>query len=123
MARVLKPGGIVSFLTITITPGLTDRQRRRAIELGDPEDEADPGYEVMLREAGFIDRIIEDVTPTYADTLARLTQAWLDDSKAIRAVVGSEEFANKIDRRKRSLTGIAEGLHQRVWITGQTPYA
>lgn len=121
MARVLKPGGIVSFLTITLTPGLTDRQRRRAIELGDPEDEADPGYEVMLSEAGFRDESIEDVTTAYADTLTRLTDAWLDDSEAILAVAGPEEFATRIDRRKRSLTGIAEGLHQRVWVTGRTP--
>lgn len=121
MARVLKPGGTVSFLTITVTPGLTHRQRQRAIELGDPEDEADPGYEAMLRQAGFLDGRIEDVTAAYADTLARLTQAWLDDSEAIRAVIGTEEFATKIERRKRSLAGIAEGLHQRVWVTGRAP--
>jgi hypothetical protein len=121
MARVLKPGGIVSFLTITVTPGLTQRRRRRAIDLGDPEDEADPAYNVMLREAGFLDLTIEDVTAAYADTLTRLTEAWLDDSEAIRAVIGPEEYAIKIDRRKRSLTGIAEGLHQRIWVTGRAP--
>lgn len=123
MARVLKPGGILSFLTIMVTPGLSDRQRRRAIELGDPEDEADPGYEVMLREAGFLDRTIEDVTAPYADTLTGLTQAWQDDSEAIRAVIGAEEFATRMNRRISSLAGIAEGLHQRVWVTGRAPDA
>lgn len=121
MARVLKPGGIVSFLTITVTPGLTGRQRQRAIDLGDPEDVSDPGYEVMLEEAGFLEGVVEDVTAAYADTLTRLTEAWLDDSEAIRTVIGPEEFATKIERRKRSLAGIAEGLHQRVWVTGRTP--
>lgn len=121
MARVLKPGGVLSFLTITVTPDLSGDRRQRAIELGDPDDLAEPGYEVLLGGVGFLDVSIEDVTVEYAGTLAALTGAWLDDADAIRAVIGSDEFTSKIERRQRSLRGVAEGLHQRIWVTGRAP--
>lgn len=119
MHRVLKPGGVLSFLTITLTEGLTPEQRQRGMELGEPEDDAGPGFSVLVPEAGFVDVDIEDVTEEYSGTLQRLLYAYVDESADLIDLLGEEDFEERLARRRRYIQAVGEGLHSRYWVTAR----
>lgn len=123
MVRVLKPGGIASFLTITYPPTLAASELVRAVELGSEEGVAGPGYEVLMNNAGFIDIEVVDVTAQYLDTLEAFTMAWIDEADGIAGLMGQEDFDERMQRRRNSIIAVNEGLHVRHWVTGRVPAA
>ncbi len=121
MARVLKPGGIVSFLTITYPHELSRDELKRAIELGSEEGQSGPGFRALMAEAGFKDIAVEDVTSSYRATLGSLIEAWESDADEIRPLVGDADFVERMQRRRNSRLAIGEGLHVRQWVSGRLP--
>ena len=116
-AQALKPGGRIAFLTIQPTPGLDDRRRRVANQLGPQEVTLRTSYQSLLRTAGFSDISAKNVTEEYRSTLRR----WIDATETrkilIRKLVGDDVYEQRAANREQDLQAVDDGLLSRFQYT------
>ncbi len=116
-AQALKPGGRIAFLAIQPTPGLDDRQRRVANQLGPQEVTLRTSYQSLLRTAGFGDISAKNVTEEYRSTLRR----WIDATERreilIRKLVGEDMYEQRAANREQDLQAVDDGLLSRFQYT------
>jgi len=105
----------MAFTAIEPAFGLTPAERRKIAAVGPPDVLVRTSYPSLLDSAGFVDVVAEDVTAAYRSTLA----AWLGETQrrsgAVVAVVGSEEFEGRQQRRINALAAVDAGVLQR-WL-------
>ena len=108
--RALRPGGRTAFHVIELPSGLDDRQRRRAVSIGPPAVAVRTSHESLLRSAGFVDVGAVDATAEYLDTQHRWLAATLRHEDEMRATLGDDTVDDGLERRRRTIDAIAEGL-------------
>ena len=115
--RVLKAGAPLAFFVVVPAAGLSSRDIERAVEAGPAHVEAGPGYAALLRQAGFADIEIVDVTDEYALTLSESIRVREVEATQLRDLIGMDVFAEGQADRRRELTAINDGLLQRHLIS------
>jgi hypothetical protein len=108
--RVLCPGGRLAFHTIELSPGLSAARRRRAISIGPPAVAVRTTYPSLFRSAGFIEVDAVDLTAEYLATQRRWLAATLQYEVGLRDALGDDVVREGIERRRRTVGAIEEGL-------------
>ena len=111
--RVLSGGARMVFTVISIPRGLSAADYGRAVACGPPFIETTVDYPTMLRQAGW--RITDhvDLTSRYVASVRALLGAEEDHADALRELLGAAEYADRLERRRRALDAIGQGLLQR----------
>lgn len=119
---VLKPGAPNCFYVITNAESLTDAGRKRLAEReGNDHVESPVPYDVLMRQAGFVDIQLTDVTTPYIETVIGWRRAWEDDADAFIELVGEEEFLRRIHNRDLDIANAEDGLMRRYRVYGSKP--
>ena len=105
----------MAFTAIVQTPGLTATGRRRAAEAGPAEVIVRTSYPSMLRSAGFVDVVGDDVTADYRATVARWFEATERRRDDVVAATGAAELDERQTRRSAAMAAIDDGVLQR-WV-------
>jgi len=120
-SRVLKPGGLLSFLVIAVSDGLSPVETNIALEAGPEHIDAGPGYPALMEAAGFEDIQVIDVTDEYVATLTGWIREWEADSAELEQLMGIDEFAERQTRRSQAIASARDGLLQRYLISAIRP--
>jgi ubiquinone/menaquinone biosynthesis C-methylase UbiE len=121
--RVLKPGGMTGFLVISAGEHLTAKERARMVEdgIGPEYLDAGSGYPELMRQAGFAQVVVHDITQDYLAT----TEAWIREraaeAEALRLLWGAERFEDRQASQRQSLQATADGRLRRYLVTGTRP--
>ena len=118
ISSVLKPGGRQLFYAITLATGLSDQARKRAIRQGNEHVGAEPGYRILMKQAGFEDIEVMDVTDDYLSTMEAWSTAWGVDSDALTQLLGETEYNRRIELREVDIAAVRSGLLMRYLISG-----
>lgn len=109
----------MAFHVIFVAPGLSDRDKARAIAAGPPHVSPSTGYRDLLALAGFGEIVEVDLTEEYRVTAA----AWLHESAGaaqhLEAVFGTEDFGRSQQEREETLAAIDGGLLRRSLFAAQ----
>ena len=108
--RVLRPGGRLAFHTIELAPELNASKRRRAISIGPPAVAVRTSYPGLLRSAGLVATDAIDLTAEYLATQRRWLAATLQYEAGLRSALGDDAVEEGIERRRRTVDAIGEGL-------------
>jgi hypothetical protein len=108
--RVLRPGGRLAFHTIELAPELGAAERRRAISIGPPAVTVRTSYRGLLRSVGFGEIVAVDLTDEYLATQRRWLAATRRHEDGLRVVLGDDAVSEGIERRRRSISAIEDGL-------------
>ena len=110
----------MAFLVIEPTPGLADRDRRRAHRHGPSAVAVATSYPSMLKSAGFSTVDATDLTAEYLET----QRAWITATDAnrdgIRAAMGDEAFDQRMKDRVATLRATEDGLLARYLYLART---
>ncbi len=109
----------MAHLMLLLADGLSDEERHRALETAPDYAETVPGYDELLSEAGFEEAELIDITPAYLDTLVAWFEAWEGEARDLEALLGAEEFAERMTNRRRSIENIRDGLVERLLVTAK----
>ena len=115
--RVLRPRGRLAFHTIELPPELSASKRRRAISIGPPAVTVRTTYLGLLRSAGFAEIDAVDLTAEYLATQQRWLAATLWHEEGLRSTLGDDTVREGIERRRRTVDAIEEGLLLRTLYT------
>jgi 27-O-demethylrifamycin SV methyltransferase len=111
--RVACPGAAMAFSVIAVAPGLSEAQRRTAIEAGPPFVEAPADYGFLLASSGWSLRERTDVTAEYARALHALVDGMEERSAACTEALGAEDFAYRMERRQAACEATDRGMLMR----------
>ncbi len=120
-SRVLKPGGLLSFLVIAVASGLSAAETNMALDAGPEHTDAGPGYPALMEAAGFEDIQVIDVTDEYVATLTAWIREWEAASTELEQLMGIDEFTERQKRRRQALAAARDGLLQRYLISAISP--
>ena len=120
--RVLRPGGLLAFYTIHMTPGLSEAHRRRAAQLGPPAvASASREQSELLRSAGLEAISESDLT----DEFLRIARGWgkarLRHADGLRESEGADQFEEKLADNRAGIEGIEAGLLRRALFVAERP--
>ena len=111
----------MAFTTLLFREGLSRKERARAnglVATGHRVNAAEQAS--MVKRAGWELVVQSDVTAEYAETVRRDLRAYESRSILARKVLGKTEFENRMERRRRYLQGIEDGLLRRDLFVAQT---
>lgn len=111
--RVIRRHGRMAFTVISIAPGLSGEQYRRAVANGPDFIESNTDYPTLLAEAGWIINGYEDITMGFAASCRRQLQADEARKAALMALIGADEFAERLAGWRSKLAAIGDGLLRR----------
>jgi ubiquinone/menaquinone biosynthesis C-methylase UbiE len=108
--RVARDGARMEFSVIAIAPNLSDAERRIAIDGGPSFVEAPDDYGALLAQSGW--RLAErtDVTAALGQAVRRLVEGTIERTDALTEVLGAEEFAERMERRRAALAATERGV-------------
>ena len=111
----------MAFLTISITPGLSKKEHRRAARIGPRSVASTRPVDELMVSAGFEDVKVDDVTSDFLAT----ARAWLDGytrhEERLRDLIGEEMFDDLDKNRRDLISGIEGGLLRRWFASGVKP--
>lgn len=117
---MLQNGGRLSYLTIVVTPGLSDSEHREAVRLGPRAVEASAPDAELMQRAGFTDVRVADVTSSFLET-ARSWRAEFSRREAdIKQLIGEKEWEERQSNRIALVRAIEKGSLRRLLVTGGT---
>ncbi len=107
--RLVRDGAPMLFSVIALAPGLTEPDRRRALEAGPPFVEAPDDYADLLAQSGWqlVERL--DSTPEHRTSLCALVEG-LRESVELSEVLGRDAVEEAIARRTEQIETIDAGL-------------
>ncbi len=108
--RVIRPGGVMVFTVISITPGLSSGGRARALELGPPFVDSVCDYTTMLDRCGWHIRDRTNITGEWAQTTQQYLRQQEAHRKELEDLQGKEDFGAQHTRMREKVTAINEGL-------------
>lgn len=111
--RVIRPGGTMLFSVISIAPGLSPANYRRARELGPPYVETEAGYLEMLDRTGWRVTDRTDLTAAYLETAERLLSADQANEAGLIELIGEADYAARLDKDRQLIDAIGRGLYLR----------
>lgn len=107
----------MSFFVISLPEEGAPDGQTGPFDFGPDWPNAGPGYGAMLKQAGFADAGVLDVTSEYEVTLKGWIREWDAEAGALEALLGTEEVVDRQSRRRRSLAAIQDGLLRRYLVT------
>ena len=111
--RLVRPGGVSAFLTILMSPGLSEAARRRAIDSGPPGVALDTSHHDLLRSAGFADTEEIDLTEEYLRTANAWTKHRVRFADELIEFEGSDTFEERQAERQCGAAAVEDGLIRR----------
>ncbi|MDX1710356.1 MAG: methyltransferase domain-containing protein [Rhodovibrionaceae bacterium] len=114
--------GRMVFTVISVAPDLSPARYRRAVSNGPVFIETDTPYPALLRETGWQLEQREDITAAYTESCRR--QLAIDEAQEadLSALLGADEFAERIAGWRSKLAVLKEGLLRRE-LFAATPAA
>ncbi len=109
------------FFVVAPAAGLSSREIELAVEAGPPHVEAGPGYAVLLKQAGFANVEIVDVTDEYALTLSRSIRVRETEATQLEDLVGVDVFTEGQAGRRQQLAAVDNGLLERHLVSAVRP--
>ena len=111
--RVIRPTGRMVFTVISVTPGLSGTNHRRAVENGPEFIESETDYASMLAQTGWVVIDYRDLTMNYAASCRRQLCADEEQKDALVALIGAPEVAERNSAWRLKLSAIEEGFLRR----------
>jgi len=111
--RVIRPGGIMAFTVIYITPGLTPADHARVLESSPPYAETQTTYPDLLTQTGWTIDSTTDLTSDYGATVRHLLREQEARAARMNALLGEAEFANRRAAKRANIQVIEDGLLKR----------
>ncbi|MFQ6024872.1 MAG: methyltransferase domain-containing protein [Acidiferrobacterales bacterium] len=111
--QVVRAGGRMVFTVISIAPGLSSTDYKRAADSGPPFVESAVDYPTLLRQARWkiTDRV--DLTVEYARTVRCLLREWEARKDGLSELFGAAEFTELVTGKRATLQAIEERFLQR----------
>jgi SAM-dependent methyltransferase len=108
--RVVRDRGRMVFTVISVAPGLSLEEHKRAVENGPEYVEADGDYSTLLRESGWAEVERQDVTLDYVASYRRMLRENRKHRDALELIIGASEFSKREAGQKSELALIEDGL-------------
>ena len=118
--RVIRPNGRMAFTAISVTPGLSSANYRRAVENGPEFIESETDYSSMLAQTGWVVLDYRELTMNYAASCRRQLCADEEQKDALVALIGAPEVAERALEWRSKLSAIEEGLLRRELFVAET---
>ena len=112
--RVARSGALMAFSVISLAAAPSDDEGRRLLQLsGPPYPDAGADYALLLRESGWdvIERL--DVTAEFARCMGVLLDETRARRDALLALLGEQDFAERLQRRESTRASVERGLLKR----------
>ena len=111
--RTIKAEGEMIFSVISVAPGLNDRDRARAVEIGPPYVTSEIPYDEMLQRTGW--RVVErrDQTLQFLDCAEIFRDANQDNKGELADLMSADELQGRLERDAALVKVIASGLLRR----------
>lgn len=117
--RLLRPGGRLAFLTISIAGDLSAADHRRAAAAGPPSPDG-PHVSDMLHRAGYTDVAEQDVTDAYLTTARAWLTTRLRHRDAVRPL-DPQMYDSRVAQGEASIAAIKDGLLHRTLHIARAP--
>jgi len=111
--RVLDRDGAMVFTVISITPGLSATDLKRAIEFGPPFVKSETDYSTMLTGSGWRVRDREDLTSGFLSTARNYLKGLEARQDELVALLGAAECDEDLSRMRAKVDAIENGLLRR----------
>ena len=111
---MLKPDGVMSFLVI-----VDDDDSSASNTGGGDVVMTGADYVELMRQAGFTDVELVDVSDEYELTVEAWIREWNAGKAEIEVLIGPECFADRQELREEGLEKVQSGLRKRFSITGR----
>ncbi len=111
--RVIRRHGRMVFTVISVAPGLSAEQYRRAVANGPEFIETVADYPTLLAETGWIKTGHEDITMAYSASCRRQLHADEAQKDGLVALIGASEFAERLAGWRSKLAAIDDNLLRR----------
>lgn len=111
--RAIREGGRMAFTVISVAPGLSAADHRRAVANGPDFIEADAAYPDMLGEAGWSVIRQDDITAAYIASCRRQIAADETQREGLVALLGEGVFAERMAGWRSKLAAAEAGLLRR----------
>ena len=111
--RVIRSGGPMVFSVISVAPGLSRDDYRRAVENGPEFIESETDYPPLLGQTGWTVVDCQDITIDHAASYRRQLHADEERKDALETVIGASEFAERQAGWRSKLTAVEDGLLRR----------
>ena len=115
--RVARSGALMAFSVISLAAAPSDDEGRRLLQLsGPPYPDAGADYALLLSKSGWdvIERL--DVTAEFARCMGILLDETRARRAALLALLGEQDFAERLQRRESTRASIELGLLKREWF-------
>ena len=111
--RVIRAGGKMVFSVISIAPGLSATDYKRAVEVGPPFIESAMDYPSILQQTGWTITDCIDLTVEYAQTHRRLLHEQEARADELSRVLGAAELSEWMVAKRATTDAIEAGLLRR----------
>ena len=111
--RVIRAGRRMVFTVISVTPGLSGEDYRRAVENGPEYIESDIDYPSLLHQTGWTVLDYQDITLDYVASCRRQLRADEERKDALTMLIGVTEFDERLADWRSKLSVLNEGLLRR----------
>jgi SAM-dependent methyltransferase len=108
--RVIRPHGRMGFTVISIAPCLTAEQHRRAIANCNELVESESDYPTLMARAGWSITARWDLSVDFAASCARQIEADEAYGGDLTALIGGDEYAERLAGWRSKLAAIRDGL-------------
>ncbi len=111
--RTIRPNGRMAFTVISVAPGLSIEQRRRAVENGPEFIDSDDDYSSMLDQTGWKIINCQDITAAFAASCKRQLEADETQEQELSTFIGKDEFSERVSGWRAELAAIDDCLLRR----------
>jgi hypothetical protein len=119
--RILVPGGRTAFFTILTSPGLSRRDRQRAIRLGPRAVASNRVQSELVTAAGFVEVDEIDFTDEFLETVRRWLRFSRELETGLRRTLGDDAFDQQLSDRTDMVVAIEAGLLRRSLFVAAVP--
>jgi SAM-dependent methyltransferase len=109
----IRPHGRMAFTVISVAPGLSAGEHRRAVANGPEFIETATGYPALLAQTGWTLTGHEDVTKDYAASCRRQLDADVAHEADLVALIGASEFAERLAGWRPKLAALGDNILRR----------
>ncbi|WP_193367374.1 SAM-dependent methyltransferase [Pelagibius marinus] len=111
--RAVRDGGRMVFTVISVAPDLPPARYRLAVARGPEFLETDSDYPALLAEAGWAVVESDDITSDYVGSCRRQLDADMTQKEPLTALIGAEEFDQRLTDWQGKLAALDDGLLRR----------
>jgi SAM-dependent methyltransferase len=108
--RIVRPGGVMVFTVISVSPGLSPSNHTRALNNAPEFVEADQDYPTLLKAAGWEVSEKVDQTGDYEDSCVRQVEADKSYAHELGELLGPREAAERLANWHFKLSAVRDGL-------------